>query len=96
MIQRDGLGRITRIALNDPIIEGVVMRQTLGHSVCGTCGKDMPGCWDVVCKGCNRTFCYNHADTRNERWFCLECLAEAETAEAAVKSQIDFERAIDF
>ena len=48
-----------------------------GHSVCNNCGKDMPGCWDIICKKCNRTFCYDcviHSyPTHPKYWYCKEC-----------------------
>lgn len=46
-----------------------------GHSVCNNCNKDMPGCWDVVCYFCNRTFCYKCSKDANNKWFCKECFA---------------------
>lgn len=47
-----------------------------GHSVCNTCRKDMPICWEVVCKTCNRTFCYEHAVLIEGYWCCLDCAEE--------------------
>jgi len=45
-----------------------------GHSVCGTCGKDMPHCWDTVCAGCGMTFCYDHSFIKNGNlWTCPHC-----------------------
>ena len=44
-----------------------------GSSVCNICGKIMSGCWDVVCKGCNKTFCYNHATAIDNYWYCNDC-----------------------
>lgn len=44
-----------------------------GHSVCNSCGKDMPKVWDVVCKGCGRTFCYNCSDSSLGYWYCYQC-----------------------
>lgn len=62
-ILRDGLGRITYIPSNS--------NTHSGHSVCGTCSKDMPICWDVVCYGCNRTFCYDCVESKCGYWLCL-------------------------
>lgn len=44
-----------------------------GHSVCNGCGKDMPVCWDVVCSRCDKTFCYDCAKTKLNKWVCKEC-----------------------
>ena len=50
---KDNLGRIVQLNLGSDCHGG--------HSVCNKCGKDMPGCWDVVCFKCNKTF------------YCEEC-----------------------
>jgi predicted amidophosphoribosyltransferase len=47
---------------------------TNGHSVCCTCGKDMPRVWDVVCARCHGTFCYDHAISHRGQWVCDSCL----------------------
>jgi len=67
MIRKDSKGRITYISLDDSI--------NTGHSVCGICGKDMPGCWEIVCRECNGTFCYDCANIKASRrhWYCLNC-----------------------
>lgn len=65
MIQKDKKGRIKFISLDDPV--------NSGHSVCNSCGKDMPRCWDVVCAKCNGTFCYDCARSKGGYWFCLKC-----------------------
>jgi len=44
-----------------------------GHSVCNICGKDMPTSWHIVCRTCNRTFCYEHAVDIDNYWYCPEC-----------------------
>jgi hypothetical protein len=41
-----------------------------GHSVCNTCLKDMPNCWDTVCYSCGRTQCYDHSYVSDGHWFC--------------------------
>ncbi len=64
MITKDSQGRITNIG-NEDI--------HTGHSVCNTCGKDMPICWDTVCWGCRDTSCYEHSHTANGYWFCEKC-----------------------
>ena len=61
----DKQGRITGIDLRSPIHSG--------HSVCNECGKDMPGCWDVVCSNCSKTFCYDHAISGLKYWYCKKC-----------------------
>lgn len=75
--ERDSQGRLKKF--NDP--SELEIRDELGrlrghaaHSVCNECGKDMPKCWDVVCKGCNRTFCYKHSHVVNSFWWCKDCL----------------------
>jgi len=69
MIKKDESGRITEISRDHPDI-------TNCHSVCNTCGKDMPICWDIVCKVCSRTFCYEHAVDIDNYWYCPECAKE--------------------
>lgn len=61
--KRDWRGRIKRPGSN---CHG-------GHSVCNVCGKDMPGCWEVVCSKCWRTFCYKHARVSADNWICVLC-----------------------
>ena len=70
-MKKDSKGRITNVMKNDALIctkNGVNIYG--GHSVCVSCGKDMPGCWDTVCSVCGNTSCYDcsHSDTAN--WFC--------------------------
>ncbi len=43
---------------------------TKGHSVCNSCGKDMPVVWDTVCSICRFTFCYDCSVERDGRWYC--------------------------
>jgi hypothetical protein len=71
----DSQGRLKRI--NDD--RELEVRDDFGrlwaHSVCNECGKDMPKCWDTVCIGCNRTFCYVHSHSVNGFWWCCkDCL----------------------
>jgi hypothetical protein len=62
----DDMGRITKV-LN--------ARTYNGHSVCNSCGFDMPKCWEVVCFDCHRTFCYNHISHNDSNfWICFDCL----------------------
>jgi len=70
MIDYDHKGRIKRITLDDPRGDG--------HSICNTCGKDMPKCWDIVCSVCNRTFCYDCAVSMegDPYWYCRECFED--------------------
>ena len=63
---KDNQGRITQLEEKDEHV-------SQGHSVCNVCGKDMPGVWEIVCNGCNKTFCYDHARVRKERWYCPDC-----------------------
>lgn len=63
----DDKGRITQLTDGDGVCSG--------HSVCVSCGTDMPGCWQVVCKGCNKTFCYACSLTGDGFWFCVSCNA---------------------
>lgn len=44
-----------------------------GHSVCVTCGKDMPICWDTVCFICGDTSCYDCSYENNYLWYCPKC-----------------------
>lgn len=41
-----------------------------GHSVCNSCGKDMPGVWNVVCRECWGTFCYDCSIVVENYWYC--------------------------
>ena len=41
-----------------------------GHSVCVSCGKDMPICWDTVCYKCGDTSCYECSTNINNKWYC--------------------------
>jgi hypothetical protein len=64
-MKKDDKGRITGL-------EGDYCHS--GHSVCNSCGKDMPGCWDVVCYSCNKTFCYKCSIIISGYWYCKnEC-----------------------
>ena len=44
-----------------------------GHSICVTCGKRMPVCWDTACYYCGDTSCYDHSIERDGKWLCLKC-----------------------
>jgi hypothetical protein len=59
----DEKGRITKISKG----------MHTGHSVCNKCGKDMPGCWEVVCYKCSKTFCYKCSLNLNGLWYCFNC-----------------------
>jgi len=64
---KDDVGRIKYL---DPEKDSKIH---IGHSVCNTCGKDMPICWEVVCRFCNKTFCCDHAVLIGNQWSCLDC-----------------------
>jgi hypothetical protein len=61
-MEKDNEGRITNLAKADQVQKG--------HSVCVSCGKDMPICWDTVCFKCGDTSCYACSDCDREYWFC--------------------------
>jgi len=44
-----------------------------GHSVCYSCGLDMPKVWDIVCSDCNHTFCYKCSKSTLTNWYCIDC-----------------------
>jgi hypothetical protein len=59
-----------------------------GASICCTCKKEMPKCWDTVCYGCGDTSCYQHSwiteppgivggyrvkDAPTNYWYCEKC-----------------------
>ncbi len=44
-----------------------------GDSLCTFCGRIMYRCWDVVCKECRGTFCYNHIIEIGGHWYCMDC-----------------------
>ena len=67
MIKCDGKGRIKYI--DDKPSPGQAIS---GDSVCNACGKDMPVCWEVVCKECYKTFCYNHVRLIDHSWICWD------------------------
>lgn len=58
----DALGRITELESSNNCHNG--------HSVCSSCGKDMPGCWDTVCYSCNKTLCYKCSIDISGFWYC--------------------------
>ena len=78
-MKRNELGFITEI---DPIIDKDVCR---GSSVCNDCGLVMMKCWHVVCKGCNKTFCYNCSKDIDDYWFCNDCSKEYKNEKAKEK-----------
>ncbi len=41
-----------------------------GSSICQSCGKEMPVCWDTVCAHCGGTFCYDCSVGVDGHWFC--------------------------
>lgn len=49
-----------------------------GDSLCVTCRKQMPRCWDTVCSICGDTSCYSHSHSDGTSWFCEKC-AKAQT-----------------
>ncbi len=78
--QKDELGRITKPARG----------MTYGHSVCNSCGKDMPVCWDTVCLSCHHTFCYDCSVTVGNRWYCKECKERAPNSWGRLTALRDF------
>lgn len=61
-MKTDDKGRIMNLMKIDQIHSG--------HSVCNTCGKDMPTCWDTVCHICGDTSCYDCSYIISEYWYC--------------------------
>jgi hypothetical protein len=68
--KRDHLGRITKVGTRRDVGGFFLIS---GDSVCNRCGSDMPGCWDVVCDKCRRTFCYRCAQIIGDNWVCKLC-----------------------
>lgn len=65
MVTLDSLGHIINVRDSDI---------NTGHSACNGCGKDMWGCWDVVCGECHGTFCYDCVDYKELKfWYCKSC-----------------------
>jgi len=64
----DEMGRIVKLNPNSDCHRG--------HSVCNTCGKDMPGVWETVCYKCGRTSCYKHSFVIQGYWYCEDCCKE--------------------
>ncbi len=62
---KDNQGRIMGVDRSDNI--------HTGHSVCNKCGKDMPVCWNTICAGCQKTFCYEDSYVQNGHWYCKKC-----------------------
>jgi len=48
-----------------------------GNSICVTCGKKMPRCWDTVCVDCGDTSCYECSFSTKEHWYCAKCAAKS-------------------
>lgn len=68
----DEYGRIMQITPNYRSgIDGPIG----GPSVCNGCQTDMPKIWDVACKGCRKTFCYDcvRAASTGSFWYCAAC-----------------------
>ena len=61
-MKTDFKGRITELENGDNCHSG--------HSVCNNCGKDMPGCWEVVCNSCKKTLCYKCSIDVLGFWHC--------------------------
>lgn len=53
--------------------EGEVFFGGRGDSVCVTCSKKMPKCWDTVCAKCWDTSCYDHSFAIDGKWLCVKC-----------------------
>jgi hypothetical protein len=64
---KDSQGRITQLEVGENLHSG--------HSVCANCGKDMPICWEAVCKSCLKTVCYNCCADVGGHWICKKDLA---------------------
>jgi hypothetical protein len=89
MNEYDVQHRITRLDPDDPesqrpftnAHDGSTWMGHGGHAVCmhPGCGKDMPRCWDVICKTCMRPYCYAHAVVVGGYWICLTCLPSGTT-----------------
>jgi len=88
MAEKDHLGRY--VSFNIELDKGI----HTGHAVCNYCAKDMPVCWDTVCSGCYRTFCYDHSALKHNRWYCPDCFARRIIE--AVPKVINIERYLDF
>lgn len=43
-----------------------------GASVCNICGSTREIIWDVVCKLCNKTFCYEHGGVAQDN--CIKSI----------------------
>lgn len=59
-------------------ITGAPFTGYTGSSICTTCKKEMPVCWDTVCAGCGDTSCYEHSETVDRKWYCPKCVDKAE------------------
>jgi len=73
-MKKDSKGRITNLNVNnsdDGLIctKNNVQKIYGGDSVCVSCGKDMPGCWDTVCSVCGDTSCYNCSYSDDHFWY---------------------------
>ena len=72
-MKKDNQKRITNLDLKkDKSIRN-------GHSVCVTCRKDMPICWDTVCFKCGDTSCYDCSYSDKKHWFCKKCISSKAT-----------------
>jgi hypothetical protein len=63
-------------------------RYLFPNYVCQSCGKDMGGNWEIICKECDSPFCYDCAYTDDEYWYCREHAPET-AAKFVVCSQED-------
>ena len=43
-----------------------------GNSICVTCQKRMPICWDTTCFTCDDTSCYTHSVAVEGHWYCVK------------------------
>jgi len=62
-MKKDEQGRIINLVKHRDLI-------MKGHSVCVTCCKDMPICWDTVCCVCGDTSCYGCSYSDDKYWYC--------------------------
>jgi len=64
--------RNVRYSISVPMISptGHAFNGARGHSICVTCEKPMPKCWDTVCHVCGDTSCYAHSYRDDKYWYC--------------------------
>lgn len=78
---KDEQGRITHLEQGDNCHRG--------HSVCNTCGKDMPRCWDTICSKCLGAFCYLHSAAVMGNWYCAKHAPKLRRGWSVIRSKIN-------